>query len=42
LGVAGTAGADTNAGAGGAAGYYITGNTNVKWTEFGTLVGSTA
>ena len=42
LGLAGAAGADTNAGAGGAAGYYITGNTNVTWTATGTLAGQTA
>ena len=42
LGAAGNAGADTNAGAGGAAGYYITGNTNVTWTATGTLAGQTA
>jgi Pretoxin HINT domain/Phage tail fibre adhesin Gp38 len=42
LGASGNTGADTNAGAGGAAGYYITGNTNVTWTGTGTLLGSTA
>ena len=42
LGTAGSAGADTNAALGGAAGYYITGNTNVTWTATGTLAGQTA
>jgi hypothetical protein len=39
LGAAGTAGADTNAALGGAAGFYIVGNSNVTWTVTGTRGG---
>ena len=42
LGAAGTAGAGSNPGPGGAAGYYIIGNSFVTWTAIGTVLGQSA
>ena len=39
LGSAGAAGGQTNPGAGGAAGYYIYGNTGITWVATGTVAG---
>jgi hypothetical protein len=39
LGSAGTGGAGSNPGSGGAAGYYINGNSYVTWTAIGTVLG---
>ena len=42
LGTAGTGGAGSNPGTGGAAGYYIIGNSYVTWTAIGTVLGQSA